>query len=144
MTTTETQDIVERLRHSANVLGNYDSEWTPDVATMRAAAAEIERLRSLTKWRPIETAPRDGTDVLVAGDGWVDAASFGPTKYHGYGWLDAGDRAHWDSYTARPLSGVTHWLPLPPPPGDTHGQKTPQSPEPLRKDSGSAVDDPPW
>ena len=78
MTTTETQDIVERLRHSANVLGNYDSEWTPDVATMRAAAAEIERLRSLTEWRPIETAPRDGTCVLLS---WAQNAHVKPIDW---------------------------------------------------------------
>lgn len=34
---------------------------------MRAACAEITRLRALTTPQPIETAPRDGTVVLVEG-----------------------------------------------------------------------------
>lgn len=109
MTTTETQDIVERLRHSANVLGNYDSEWTPDVATMRAAAAEIERLRSLTEWRPIETAPRDGTDILIFEGNAIIAAWWTSANPRLSGW-DAGEFM---------CDHPTHWLPLPPPPGDT-------------------------
>lgn len=79
-------------------------------------AAEIVRLRRDREWRDISTAPKDGTEIIIAGRDWVSCASWGETKYHGSGWLDACDLAHYDSYTARPLSGVTHWAPLPPPP----------------------------
>ena len=110
-------DIVERLRtHCIDLEGGIRDE------EILAAAGEITRLRSLLKeageWRDISTAPKDGTEIIIAGDDWSSCASWGETKYHGSGWLDACDIAHKDSYTARPLSGVTHWLPLPLPPSE--------------------------
>lgn len=69
----------------------------------------------MTDWRPIETAPKDGTRILS----W----SVGTTKHFaGYAvvawstrdcvWFldDDGDRGD--------VIGLTHWHPLPPPPRD--------------------------
>lgn len=59
-------------------------------------------------WRPIETAPKDGTRVLLHRDGWAEHTAVG--------WYDD-VRREW-----RPVCGdvfpgdVIHWLPLPPAP----------------------------
>ena len=58
-------------------------------------------------WQPIETAPRDGTKVLL----WCD-------KDHtvAVGWtVDDGEFAYWDSNSVDGWS-YTHWMPLPDPP----------------------------
>lgn len=57
-------------------------------------------------WRPIETAPKDGTDVLVLWDrgGTMQVASC----WEGT-WTDAND----DELIVSP---PTHWMPLPEPP----------------------------
>jgi hypothetical protein len=62
-------------------------------------------------WRPIETAPLDGTHILVAGPDGVDV-----------GWrCDASDcwrrphTAEYDNDFAR-IAAPTHWMPLPEPP----------------------------
>jgi Protein of unknown function (DUF551). len=52
-------------------------------------------------WQPIETAPKDGTRVLVSAKGGVTAAEY---KFNEW-WCIAG--------TAFPLADVTHWQPLP-------------------------------
>ena len=60
-----------------------------------------------SEWQPIETAPKDGTVVL----GWC-----GPEDecrlMHFYGRRWECPSGAWDSYSP------THWMPLPPPPGD--------------------------
>lgn len=69
-------------------------------------------------WMPIETAPKDGTTVLVArhvgnGWGWVIGVAE---------WSIAGDIAGWISRgLLHPpgelgLAHPTHWMPLPEPP----------------------------
>lgn len=78
-------------------------------AKLRARDDEITRLRSLTKWRDISTAPKDGTPILaVDRNGWREMwwVTNG-TDYADY-WQD-----HYDSEPE-----PTHWapLPLPPPP----------------------------
>ena len=76
----------------------------------RAEAAEAvsARLRELTEWQPIETAPKDKTLVLVAliRDGVVWRAS--DAVFNGLGWYTKNGKAcHWR----------THWMPLPKPDG---------------------------
>lgn len=70
-------------------------------------------------WQPIDTAPRDGTQVLATIPvydnarhmiGWqFDIICF--DREHGEILLDAYRGWDWDDYT--------HWMPLPEPPKDT-------------------------
>lgn len=57
----------------------------------------------MSEWQPIESAPKDGTSVLLA-----DHDSFIIGFWNGSAW-DDGD---FNSY----MSGFTHWMPLPSPP----------------------------
>jgi len=62
-------------------------------------------------WQPIETAPKDGTRIIVAKQSgyvmaWASSAYwFDREKYSG--WTDGVDT----------LATPTHWMPLPAPPG---------------------------
>lgn len=64
----------------------------------------------MTKWQTIETAPKDGSEILA-----ISTAHKGPLilawrHYNGcWGWRDW----DWDLHLA---SNVTHWMPLPEPP----------------------------
>ena len=88
-------------------------------ATSEPGQSSVRSPFQFGTWYPIESAPKDGDEVIVAETGyWTSCATWGSTKYHGDGWLDAEALSHSDSYTARPLFGVTHWMPLPPPPGE--------------------------
>ncbi len=67
----------------------------------------------MSEWQPIETSPKDGTDVLVYEPGYVVAILHWHTvktktaaSYPGY-WTD-GDGLNWYK--------PTHWMPLPEPP----------------------------
>jgi len=60
-------------------------------------------------WLPIETAPKDGTWILI----WCDFQIVGR-------WSDAGNRVKrgWtdDAWGVNPIHHVTQWQPLPKPP----------------------------
>lgn len=65
--------------------------------------ATIERWNTRApQWQPIETAPKDGTHLLLFGDGDMVVAYFNV----GYGTWDDGD--HHDD-----IQGLTHWQQLP-------------------------------
>jgi hypothetical protein len=61
-------------------------------------------------WRPIETAPKDGTQILGLWvsylDGQLMQPSYGVVWNEGGSWLEAYDE----------VSQPTHWMPLPEPP----------------------------
>ena len=74
-------------------------------------------------WQPIETAPKDGTVILIHVEKWRDSVwaaywygantqSFGDRDYP---WvvLDPSEHEQLNAWTA---DRVTHWMPLPPPP----------------------------
>jgi hypothetical protein len=91
---------------------------------------------AVTEWQPIDTAPRDGTTVIVGWDSatvWIVRAAWWRSKEDIEqmamgGCLDADDAdIGWWSYihsvTQEMLDDYrapTHWLPMPPPPkGDS-------------------------
>jgi hypothetical protein len=75
---------------------------------IRKSEAENEKLRSALQWQPIETAPKDGTEVLAVyksiHSSWYGVAVWGEPKRGSGKWF-------WD-YAPQP----THWMHLPPPP----------------------------
>lgn len=96
----------------------------PDMANARLVAAapsllaEAIRLRealdAATKWRPIATAPKDGTAVLALLDGSNVA--------HPVRWLDAGNKfakgvagwhVVWDLTPIAAHDGPIYWMPIP-------------------------------
>ena len=87
----------------------------------------------MAEWQPIETAPKDGTDIIVGrdiGTVWVVHVAWYRTleeiqEMEGMGdW--APEHEGWWSYTRSAVSQEhlmdtwrrpTHWMPLPAPPG---------------------------
>lgn len=63
---------------------------------------------NMSEWQPIETAPKDGRDVLIVSDAYRDRVLVARWyKYNGKeGFRD------WDADLHLP----THWMPLPEPP----------------------------
>ena len=88
----------------------------------------------MTDWQPIETAPRDGTEILV----WYELATvpivhiawfnseheWHRTGQYFGGWESLDDWLGWWSYTRSSITQErldedrepTHWMPLPEPP----------------------------
>lgn len=70
------------------------------------------RMERVMKWRPIETAPKDGGALLVWVNGWpVTAAQY---CEDGYGWDE--DQPGWYDPFFDVWINPTHWMPLPEPP----------------------------
>lgn len=75
--------------------------------------AKLARLREAQGWRPIETAPRDGTRIMA----YEPSAD---SKNHEIWWEDdcGGPFQGWtDDWDTEPEP--THWMPLPEPPQET-------------------------
>ena len=81
----------------------------------------------MAEWQPIETAPKDGSKVLLAKFGWYSVPALTPfpaetdPKEFGLWWGAVGfwsDRwKNWnDGIEPCGLAGPTHWMPLPDPP----------------------------
>ena len=88
----EDVDYADRLDNWADRIGR-----TP---------GEIERLRK--GWQPIETVPKDGTDLLLYSPRWGMMVGL---------WAGA-----WVQEEGGPsYRGITHWMPLPDPPQETDG-----------------------
>jgi hypothetical protein len=73
------------------------------VTACGAAAIALETLAMSSTWQPIESAPTNGTVLLVFGSRGVER-----------GWCVAG-RWYWDGGSSL-VDVPTHWMPLPPAP----------------------------
>ena len=78
-------------------------------------------------WRPIETAPRNGTLILLCSAGYQPCAGMWfdkPEFDHGKCWLPFAPEGVFecdqdlDDYMGNGFYNPTHWQPLPPPPED--------------------------
>lgn len=77
----------------------------------------------MTKWQPIETAPKDGTEVLACAIDYPEDISIVSFRRGHYGntWVGMCDgvpaiEAQGDTFTEYHTPFVTHWMPLPEPP----------------------------
>lgn len=78
------------------------------------------------KWQPIETAPRDGTQIVLAKYDWAHGLGamfprIDDELMYGLWWLTVGywsDKwLNWnDGIEPSGLASPTHWMALPPPP----------------------------
>lgn len=92
----------------------------PDKTKRKGEAANHARcylaLRKAQEWQPIESAPRDGTEIVVGkyyGEQWhANTAAWMPEGANGPGWITP-DCCE----VIRP----THWMPLPTPPENANG-----------------------
>lgn len=101
-------DMVSRARFLA--AGQDD----PHSVTIAELCDEIARLRALTEWQDISTAPRDGTHILVVMP-WLP----NPRTLF---WATYADEWRCPASERGPASEgwqPTHWRPLPPSPEDT-------------------------
>jgi hypothetical protein len=66
--------------------------------------------REPSEWQPIESAPKDGTDILAIGRNYgQDNSGFHYVNVHSFcaSWLDSDGEEY---------AHLTHWMPLPKPP----------------------------
>jgi hypothetical protein len=103
------QEIVKRWGEQQRTPGQ-----SPDLAGLIAEALAAER----EAWRPIETAPKDGTAVLLFRQ--LD----GSDGYWLVGWWQEADAGwFWGSHKLlREAMAPTHWMPLPTPPAIRTGR----------------------
>lgn len=92
----ETMTLSERLRKHADRV--YIAGYVAEAGLMREAADALDR----QTWRPMESAPMDGTSVLLLHPGSSSTV----------GWFTAGKWRDESSLKLEP----THWMPIPAPP----------------------------
>lgn len=98
--------VFEGCANRLEALLDAPASETPAQADVKELQARLSSLEALIQeWQPIETAPKDGTTVLVANivDGKVWRVS--EARFRQVGWFDnGGSGCHWR----------THWAPMPP------------------------------
>jgi hypothetical protein len=97
------------------------------VAMISSRDEEIEHLKTMQAWQPIETAPKDGDTEILIGKWFTDDADgyYGDSRWL---WIIQAtydlDGSMWDCFAdteipAQNMNGFnkpTHWMPLPAPP----------------------------
>lgn len=109
-----TNAYIERVIHAAP-FADHETDRKQMVEVIRALQAERDALQAkldAMKWQPIETAPKDGAEILVCVIYDVDG------EQHSARWVDAfyGGRWIWFPKIISAPFEPTHWMPLPEPP----------------------------
>ncbi len=72
-------------------------------------------MRDPSLWRTMQSAPQDGTEVLVFVDGHIAIAAYAEGRW----WAMVAGKRIPDGAGALSLGAPSHWRPLPPRPGST-------------------------
>lgn len=71
----------------------------------------------LTGWRPIATAPKDGTEILLYGHGALrNGGLYAKARHVGWSQETRGGGVYWATRDPEVICEATHWMPLPEPP----------------------------
>jgi hypothetical protein len=74
----------------------------------------------MSEWLPIESAPKDGTLIILARDERVTVGQWQDPETDGAGWDGDDYEAYWHSWDGGFLNDpeycASHWMPLPDPP----------------------------
>ena len=102
-------EMIQRLRFTRNTFVVDSEAIDQAIVHLSAEGVSVPVREGSGGWQPMETAPKDGTSILIArtiyGLACVDFA-----------WFTSGDTGpHWRNYEAEHLF-PTHWMPLPDPP----------------------------
>ena len=105
--------MMQRNEEAEDWMGRAIAAWNNRIPD---PAADLERA-----WQPIETAPKDGTSIIIG----CDYDRLGKSRvtmawYEQSMWVEA---KHWDDDVEdwvflECAFRATHWMPLPPPPAD--------------------------
>ena len=104
-------DIVDELEWLELELNEYDGPATrakSEITSLRQQVSELQnKLREATEWRPIESAPRDYTQILV----YCSHGQYVASWEVDCDWWGVDENKHGPF----PLRGEepSHWLPLP-------------------------------
>ena len=75
-----------------------------------------------SEWKPIETAPKDGTFIIGVREFWRPCVMHYETYEGVFRWGPDPEtfmeEDHFLEYWLNTEYAPTHWMPLPPPPGD--------------------------
>jgi len=103
-----------------DILHITDRERTQAAVILALESARDEMSARIPQWLPIETAPRDEAQIILANGstvsvgGWVSDVDQG-AEYEG----QLGNAGWWAIEWPGPdAPKPTHWMPLPPPPAD--------------------------
>lgn len=115
-----TDERVAEALDEFNFCEEENSHENPCCTVSAEAKQTIQHvLREYQGWQPIETAPKDGTKVLLTNGSWVETARWAncDERFEGENWqwllVDCEDGYY--NVTAEP-NEPTHWMPLPEPP----------------------------
>lgn len=121
---TEFEALIKSLRIKADMIRMGERiAWGSETKLMYQAADALEALQRQSAWQPIETAPKDGTRILVYGtyqwENYYERQEEGIICAEWYKITGANDNGSWNAISTNPYCDFvqpTHWMPLPTPP----------------------------
>ena len=118
------ENLAEALRFQREFLKLIRADGSKAIGTAEIVTKAAENWLAITdqvmEWQPIETAPKDGTAILVCYGEHYEDNGFLPVcvrwrSYHPNALRQRGREA-WRDSSGHKISVATHWMPLPKPP----------------------------
>lgn len=102
------EDQLAKVEVRYEKLGDHSSKQALDIVTL---GQEVGRLREMTEWQPIETAPKDGSKILA----WFADGDYSIIYWGAYdgSWVQSLPGLGSDSGYSPDT--FIHWMPLPEP-----------------------------
>ena len=122
--------LLRRIREWDHLDGAADGPyWKQEIDNLLSGLAASPGAREAQPWQPIETAPTDGTNVLLWWPFWCkNRPTIGWFGYKGIQQWIAPEALDGDG------DGPTHWMPLPSPPNTSARAAAPGAPMPETKE----------